>query len=211
MWILFKLYNVIISILFPKKCFICHKKDVTICRNCILDFSRSINTTEPFIYSYFSYKDKKVRSILHAIKYFHRKDLLPPIIEATIPELNNIILEKNNCLFIPIPMHQIRKSIRGYNQAEIIASEYSKKLNIPYSTKILYRKKLTTRQVTSKNKNERMKKQKESFVLKNFENTRNKTIILVDDITTTSATLNEARNLFIKNGFQNIIAITLAH
>lgn len=209
MWILFYTYNFFIEILFPKSCFTCKKKDTIICRTCLNNFSRALTTPDLFIYSYFSYKDEKVKNILHSIKYYHRKDLIPALVNATIFEY--LKLKTENCVLIPIPMHPFRKMIRGYNQAEIITKEYSQILNIPYSTKILYRTKLTVRQVASKSKNERIKNQKGSFQIKNFVKNLNQTIILIDDVSTTGATINEARNIFLKNSFKNVIAITLAH
>lgn len=209
MWILFYSYNFLIDILFPKYCFVCKKSGNTICKTCLLNFPQAVNTPSSFIYPYFSYKDEKVKKIMRAIKYYHRKDLILPLVESTISE--NLKLKKENCILVPIPMHNFRKIIRGYNQAEIISKKYSQILNIPYATNILYRTKFTSRQVKSKNKSERIKNQKGSFEIKNFNDVQNKTIILIDDVTTTGATINEARKVFLENDFKKVIAITLAH
>lgn len=211
MWILYSLNNFIIDILFPKRCFLCKKENDTICKNCLNNISLSVETPYNFIHSHFSYKDMNLKKIIHNAKYFHRKDLFPPLVEQTYPEINQLLETNKNYVLIPVPMPVFRKILRGYNQAEIIAKIYSTKLNIPYNTDILYRKKETVRQIRSVNRSSRLKNQKGSFDVRNFDKICNKTIILIDDVTTTGSTLNEARNVFIKNGIREVIAITLAH
>ena len=50
-----------------------------------------------------------------------------------------------------------------------------------------------------------------SFIVKNKEEIKNRNIILIDDITTTGATLNEARKTLKKAGAKKIVAFTVAH
>lgn len=213
MWILFFFINSSINILFPKSCFICKSKNYIICPNCLSNFSLNVDQPYSYISSYFSYKDNNIRKIIHSIKYYHRKDLIEPLVKTTLSKSLN--LEPENYILIPIPIHWWRKLLRGYNQSELITKQYSKLTNIPYKTNILHRSKLTKRQVKSKNKNERIKNQINSFYIKTndnlLENIKNKNIILIDDVTTTGSTINEARNILMKNGFKNVTAITLAH
>lgn len=208
MWIL---YNFLTDILFPKSCFVCKKPKNIICKNCLTNFSRAVDSTSAYTYSHFSYKDENIKKIIHYIKYFHQKDLIRPLVEESLNDFKKLIDIERKYLLIPIPSTRLRKMIRGYNQAEIISKTYSELLNIPYQTNILYRNKNTKQQAKSKNKTERINNQKGSFQIKNFESLKDKTIILCDDVTTTGATLEEARNVLLKNGFKNIVAITLAH
>lgn len=211
MWILHTCHNFILGILFPKRCFLCKKENEIICNICLSNISLAVETPYDFIHSHFSYRDKNLKKIIHSAKYFHRKDLFEPLINKSIDEIKDKLSENKNYILIPIPMPIFRKMLRGYNQAEIISKIYSRKLNIPYSKNILFRKKDTTRQIKSKNKSDRLKNQKGSFVVNNLSEIKDKTIILVDDITTTGSTLNEARNVFIKEGVKDVIAVTLAH
>ena len=212
MWILSNLYNNFINIIFPKKCFLCKKEKEIICKKCLSGLSLSLDTPYYFIFSYFSYRDKNLKRIMHHAKYFHRKDLFLPLVSFTTEVFKNEIIDNpNDYILIPIPMPTFRKILRGYNQTEIIAQIYSRQLNIPHKTNILFRKKDTVRQIKSKTRSGRLQNQKGSFEIKNTEEIKNKKIILIDDITTTGSTLNEARNVFLKNGIKDVIAITLAH
>ena len=165
--------------------------------------------------SIYSFSDPLIKKVIHAIKYFHRKDLIEPLTEELAKELSKIIssgsynLVPNTYLLVPIPMPLLRKYMRGYNQAEIIAIELSKKCSLPLNTKILVRKKSPKRQVTTKTKGERLRNQHNTFEV--IGNTQGKHIILVDDVTTTGATLFEARNVLLKAGANTVRAVTLAH
>jgi ComF family protein len=122
--------------------------------------------------------------------------------------MENIVFTENTVL-VPIPMPLIRKYIRGYNQSEHIARILSQQLQVPVDMGILKRLRSPKRQVTLKTKSERIKNQRQSFVV-------NKTvslldIILIDDVTTTGATLQEARDLLLSLGAKSVRAITLAH
>ena len=83
-------------------------------------------------------------------------------------------------------MAHIRKYIRGYNHAELIAEEISKKCNITILKNILYRSKTVRRQVKTKSRQERLDNQRNSFSV--HASTQGMSIILIDDVTTTGAT-----------------------
>ncbi|MFA6608439.1 MAG: phosphoribosyltransferase family protein [Candidatus Paceibacterota bacterium] len=110
---------------------------------------------------------------------------------------------------VPIPMPKIRKYIRGYNQAELIAKELSQKTSIPIKNNVLTRTYSPKRQVKSHTRNERLKNQHNSFQTTSSVNGLN--IILVDDVITTGATIFEARNILQKSGANKVVAISLAH
>lgn len=108
---------------------------------------------------------------------------------------------------VPIPLHYTRLIKRGYNQAEIIAREISKKSNKPLCN-ILKRRKLTRYQF-SLNKNERSKNLKDAFQLKtnDLNKFKEKHILIIDDLFTTGSTLITAANELIKLKPTTITAI----
>lgn len=202
----------ILNSLFPSHCYICKKEGKSICDNCINKFPKNIDTQAPYITSIFSFKYKEIKNIIHAIKYYHRKDLIKPLAVVVAHELNKTISNQpvtNTWILVPIPMPTIRKYMRGYNQSELIAKNISEILSIPINTKILIRIKNPRRQVKTKNRSERLKNQHNSF--KVIDDVYNLNIILIDDVTTTGATINEARSVLIKSGAKNVIAMTIAH
>ncbi len=110
-----------------------------------------------------------------------------------------------------VPLHKSRERKRGYNQSELLAKELSVSLKIPYCA-LLVRDKLTKPQFELK-KEERTKNTLGAFSLNPKLKTQNsKYIILVDDITTTGATLRECAKMLKKSGGAvKVLGITLAH
>lgn len=212
MWMTHTISEKIISFLFPKSCYVCKKENSSFCKECLSSCKKTIET--PFLYSFalYSFKDIHIKKAIHAIKYFHRKDLILPFGETLSILLLDLEKEgkiNKDCILIPIPMPKLRKYIRGYNQAEELAKIISKKTFYPISTNILHRKSSPKRQVLTTARQERLKNQKGSFYVEG--NIVNKNIILVDDVITTGGTIQEARNFLIKAGAKNVYSITIAH
>lgn len=186
----------------------CKKEGKTLCQSCILLCRRALSTPSPFIYAAFDFKEPLIRRSIHAIKYYHRRDLVSPLAQALADEMKNIPdLEKY--VLIPIPMSRMRKLVRGHNQAELIARQLGKELSLPVDTTTLKRVRLSRRQVKTKSRKERLEKQKGSFsVAKDVSGIR---VMLIDDVTTTGATLKEARKALLSGGATNVLASTLAH
>lgn len=196
------------QILFPPRCFGCGKGTVSLCARCIRLSRKSLSSPYPYITSIFDFKDPLIKRVIHASKYYHRKDLLPPLVLELAQELKHVP-DIHLYALVPIPMPRIRKLLRGYNQSELIAQQLSTLLSIPASTSILGRIKTPLRQAVTKTKTERMKNQHGSFGI--VDGAYSTHIILIDDVTTTGATLVEARNILLKNGAQSVLAYTLAH
>ena len=222
MRIIISLFNNILNALFPPVCFGCRKKDITLCDKCIQNCARAIDTPAIYIESIYSFRDPLIKKIIHSIKYFHRRDLIEPLTRALADEMMRNFASQNpsgitthyslptaHWTLIPIPMSRFRKYMRGYNQAELITKEISNKSGIPYNNKILSRSRATKQQVKTTTKSERLKNQSNSFVVTSPVNNMN--IILVDDVTTTGATIDEARKVLLKAGATKVRAITLAH
>lgn len=211
MWMI-KLYlSKIITILFPPHCYGCHKENSSLCAKCLETCRKSIDTPALYITSIYSFQDPLIKKLIHAIKYFHRRDLIEPITRELVKELKatDYLLQATNWVLIPIPMPLIRKYMRGYNQAELIALELSKKCSLSINKKLLVRLSSPKRQVITKTRSERLKNQHNSF--KVTDDISGMNIILVDDVTTTGATLTEARDTLLKAGASTVRAVTIAH
>ncbi|OGG05570.1 hypothetical protein A2872_00210 [Candidatus Gottesmanbacteria bacterium RIFCSPHIGHO2_01_FULL_42_12] len=109
---------------------------------------------------------------------------------------------------VPIPLHPIKLRLRGFNQAEIIAKILGKKLGLPVVTNILKRK-IYTRPQKKLNKKERLENIVQAFTVCKPAPKLN-TIILVDDIWTTGATLRVCGKLLKITGVKTVFAVTLA-
>ncbi len=144
-------------------------------------------------------------------------------------------------ILIPVPLSEKRYQERGYNQAELICRELIKldatnpdtNLNLRYSVdreskqsdlnklrpngnfqlekNILIKTKETERQVNIKDRAKRLKNLAGSFAVGKPELIRGRNIILIDDVTTTGATLTEAKRVLKRSGAKKVIAFTIAH
>lgn len=211
MWMI-KIFSKIISIIFPSHCYNCHKEGDSLCDSCLKNTRKVLDTPAIYITSIYSFKDPIIKKSIHAIKYFHRKDLIEPLTQELAKEIcvtNSYKLQANSWTLVPIPMPRLRKYMRGYNQAELIANSLSKKCSLLVRSDVLVRLKSPKRQVKTKTKSERLQNQHNSFKITN--NVKNMNIILVDDVTTTGATISEARNTLLKAGAGSVIAVTIAH
>ena len=133
-----------------------------------------------------------------------------------IEELGDLKLSHNfdNPLLIPIPISKKKKLERGYNQTELIANEIyklDKNNSFEYRKNILKKIKNTLSQSRTKNKKEREENLKGCFKVIMPKLVKNRNIILLDDVITTGATLNEAKKTLQQYNPKHIICITLAH
>ena len=108
---------------------------------------------------------------------------------------------------IPVPLHKKRMRIRGFNQAEKIASYLSECTNIPIIDCI--KRNRNTKRLYALNKFQREKELKNAFEVKGgSEKIIGKRIILVDDIFTTGTTVNEISKKLKIYGVDEIIVLT---
>ncbi|MEP7269387.1 MAG: ComF family protein [Saprospiraceae bacterium] len=90
-------------------------------------------------------------------------------------------------LIVPVPMHEKKQWVRGYNQAEVIARGISSTLDIPINK--LITKRHATQSQTTFHRHERLKNMQEAFSLRQKYDLTGRHILLVDDVLTTGATL----------------------
>lgn len=158
-----------------------------------------------------------VKKLLYQFKYRpFLTDLKKPLgklfYEGLIQQEAFIKFLEKDTFLVAIPLHKSRERKRGYNQSELLANELSKLLLIPKISNVLVRIKKTTPQFKL-SKEERRVNLKDAFGinLKLKDTIKGKNILLVDDITTTGATLKECAKILKRSGVGKVLGITLAH
>jgi len=227
-----------LDLLFPKFCVNCRKAGDYICANCFTFISfdtdgvcaicdkPSINKlTHPGcknkysidgVFSSILYKGVS-KKLIYNFKYKPyltdlRKILSDLFYEGLIQkqEFYNVINNSKKLILVPIPLFSSRERKRGYNQAELLAMDLSKRLGLK-TNNLLKRVKNTNSQVTL-SKKERKENIKNAFELnpdsKNY--IKDSQAFLVDDVFTTGATLTEAARILKRNGMKSVWALTLA-
>ncbi len=115
--------------------------------------------------------------------------------------------EKKIDVIIPIPLHRKRRRKRGYNQAEILAEELEKQIQVPVEKNWLCRKVYTNPQKELGRK-ERGKNLDHVFRLsRDFR--RVGRVLLVDDIYTTGSTVDSAAEILKEQGVSQVYFLTI--
>ena len=167
----------------------------------------------------FPYENQLVKTAVWEIKYrgnIALARLAGTLIADELAEWLAELYETENFrepLLIPIPLARGRRAERGFNQCELLASAVRSAIPdmIKVETSALVKVKETESQTKSKNRAERIKNLRGCFAVRSTEKIKNRNIVLLDDVTTTGATLSEARAALLLGGARKVIAITFAH
>ncbi|OGI71007.1 hypothetical protein A3C60_02330 [Candidatus Nomurabacteria bacterium RIFCSPHIGHO2_02_FULL_37_45] len=216
--------NTILDIVFPVNCISCGKSGMDLCMMCLKNGAEAERETAKWIFPIFDYRHPPIKKALWLLKYKGKKkfaNIFAEILYGKIlEELSDLSIMENfrNAILIPIPLSSKRYRERGYNQAELLCENLVKldeNVNFKLEKNILIKQIDTKHQAHILNRSERLKNIVGSFTIlytgKNIGLIKNKNIILIDDITTTGATLTEARKVFKQAGARKIIAFTVAH
>lgn len=199
--------SALLSFLFPVRCIGCGAPNASICARCIALSRKSLAMPHPYIISTFDFKDPLIRKAIHAIKYYGRRDIIKPLAEKLAEDIART--DYAGAILVPVPMPRFRRFMRGFNQSESIALEVGRLLNLPVRSDIVRRIQAGLRQATIKHRKDRLHNQEG-----NFEATTEAlggTFIVIDDVTTTGATLNEVRKALLAKKAHSVVAATLAH
>jgi len=188
----------LLDLIFPVNCLSCGKEGDWLCSVCFdkIPFTdRTLKTNPPLdkLLVACDYKNQVVKKLVLNLKYNFVRDLAEPIGRLMSKKLSQYLFENDGAILIPIPLHKKRLHWRGFNQAELLAEQIGQKLNIAVASNVLVRRRHTPPQAKIEDADERKENIKNSFAVNSDfkENLENKTIILIDDISTTGATLTE--------------------
>lgn len=234
----FELKRQFFDLLFPLSCFGCGSEGLYLCPGCrsLLRFippscivcgklSPGNNRIPPGrtclscqeespLYAFLSplsYGEVIVRALIHGLKY-DRIRSLDSVLARILAEYIGVyrLSFPEGSVIFPIPLHPSRKRTRGFNQSESIAKVLGASLGILVRDDILAKIKSTTPQIAF-SREERLRNVNGTFGVRMPEAVKGKTILLLDDVKTTGATLEEAARVLKNAGAGHIWAITIAH
>lgn len=146
--------------------------------------------------------DEAFKESIAAFKYHGKRDYGKYFAYEIARSRGRDIAEINPEALIPIPLHKKKLQKRGYNQAEVIARELGRRLDIPVDDKILIRT-VNTLPQKRLNGTERQNNLKKAFHSKEKRVKYNK-IMLVDDIYTTGTTVEACTKVLHDAGVKDI-------
>ncbi len=213
---------------FPKFCLFCHREGKLVCHQCQAKFKPSQlkcplcfkplleGVTHPRcrkkysldgLFSIYQYGQPEVQRIIKDVKYRFYYGYLDCLLTVALPTPPVDFL-------VPLPLHWRRRNWRGFNQAEKIARELERKWNLPYYD-LLVRTKATKSLAEMESAQERKCEIKGVFglnpqVILDRQKLVGKRVLLVDDVFTSGASLNEACKVLKRNGVSQVFGWTLA-
>lgn len=150
-----------------------------------------------------------LKELLHLFKYKRRislSNILSRLMIDFIKEDGHFLDGVDIITFVPLANKRLRE--RGFNQSEVLALGLAKEFGIPMSDAI--EKPRATKPQNELSRNERLVNLNGAFKMKNKIGLENLKILLVDDVMTTGATLNECSKTLLGSGAETVRCLTLA-
>ncbi len=144
-----------------------------------------------------------VRDLLHDFKYRGKERIGDHFADMW---LRYTPLEKSDVeAIVPVPMSPWKEFNRGFNPATVIARRIAKAWQVPVWERGLSRRWISRSQ-TNLGRNDRKKNAERSFTLSSRGPLRGRSVLLVDDVCTTGATLGACASLLKKAGVRRVLA-----
>lgn len=154
-----------------------------------------------------------IKSILETQEYGDFQNIV--LVNFSKDEEEGIYLDedknrKTETILIPVPLHRKRYAERGFNQSYLLAKNIGERFSLPVREDVLSRTKNTKPQSKTINQEERWKNIASAFRCAKPEEVKGKNIVIVDDICTTSATLDECAKELKKSGAKKVWGLVVA-
>lgn len=229
----------LLDLFFPIRCLGCHAFDVGyLCKRCLNQIPRSrgpecigCKKAVPLGKTcYFCEKDNHIDQLFIAsnydfsmlakaikvFKYRFISDLSDPLSNLLKNHCRWLLrkrkfnLLEQNPVVLSVPLHPRRLNWRGFNQSELLASKLSQNLQLGFLPGVLKRIRNDIPQADLSEREERINNARGQFVINSEEEISGRNILLIDDVCTTGATLNECARVLKEAGATKVMALVVA-
>jgi len=150
--------------------------------------------------------DGPIKNALHHLKYDNDLGIADILAGKLSDHLQD--LEWPIDLVVPVPLGKERRKERGYNQSAMLAYPLAIKLGLKYSSRLLKRIRETGSQVDLTREERRKNVNGAFFVEKGL--VEKKVVLVVDDIITTGATMQECARALLDAGAKEVYSLSIA-
>ena len=153
--------------------------------------------------------DHPLREVVQKFKYARKVSLGRPLGRLMARGCQEFLREIDPDVIVPVPLYPKRLRWRGFNQSVLLAREVSRAYGIPMDPFLLQRRRETAAQ-TRLAEEERRRNVRGAFKLDPDRPIRGKRVLIVDDVYTSGATVNECSRTLKQGGAKEIYVLTLA-
>lgn len=213
------MWNWLANILFPEWCQYCEKLGNLVCHECVWRIPAARPATHPDILAGISYQHPLTKKLINLIKKHPRTDSTEILCERLADDIREEIIERiliegiPDLILLPVPLTIHKQRDRGFNQSFLIAHILAEKLPISatvYDT-VLIKTTETKKQALLKSRADRFINVQQSLQITDPTPIVNKHVCIIDDVTTTGATLLAARQIVLDAGAKMVLGIAIAH
>jgi len=181
------------------------REPVKVCSHCVdhplVELSRTV-AVAPY--------EGVLKKYIGKLKYYNQRCLAEPMGYAMAWCVREKLPDISFDAVIVVPLTFAREKERGYNQSALLAEALGQKLSIPIWNGVIKRVKETGSQ-TRLGRQARFDNMKDAFLPdKNISGVAGKTLLLVDDVFTTGATLSACGKILLNAGAKSVYAVTVA-
>jgi len=224
-----KLGGTALDLLFPQKCIGCGKEGLILCSACQASLPRIMPPLCPLcgrpqlsgilcpgcvswqasidgIRSPFRFEGT-MRQAVYQLKYRNLRALAAPLARLLNDYLSTGPLPGE--VLVPVPLHRKRLRERGYNQSGLLAKRLGKLAGLPVVDNCLIRQRHASPQARTSNVEERQSNVAGAFICRD-DRLKDKKVLLIDDVSTSGATLDACAEALKEGGAASVWGLTLA-
>ena len=208
-----KLLKSLANFLYVNKCIVCNKNaENFLCSEC----KKQINYLSPYpvkIYKKIpvyccSIYETSIKKLIKSLKFYRKKHSSIVLSKILFEYFSKLNIEKNFIIIYP-PAFFSKNIRRGYCHMELIAKEFQKLTDFEIEKNLIKKIKYTKPQYKARN---RKKNIEGSFVVNNnlIQKYKNSSVLLLDDITTSGATIENITDILLEAGISDITCLVIA-
>lgn len=150
-----------------------------------------------------------LRVALHELKYRGRRRVAARLAEALLGDAASASVLTPGAVLVPVPLHPRRRRERGFNQADLLAAELSRRAELRVAGAALVRR-IDTPSQTGLSAAARRVNMAVAFAVRQRAQVAGRVVVLVDDVLTTGATARACARVLVQAGAAEVRLLTAA-